>query len=300
MLRVLFFISFLVVAASLVQSQGWRGLLPLHSSCQDVQQTFQTTGCENVSFDLKDATVSIALSEGTCSSGWKVPFGTVLSIDFRPKATLRFVDLGVDETKYKKFVDKEDPRLTYCQNFHDGDKITVLADGRVSLISYGPSGKDEYLRCPQESLAQEQSSGETAYWKIDEYGPVTVKEEHARLAKFALRLKAEPTNQAYIIAYGGRLSWLGEARERATCARDYLIGTQGIDPDRILTLDGGYKQEATVSLYSGVKIGSPPIPVPTLAPNQVQIINNGKSHKAVRPQLCDKDRKLTRSSGKKT
>src|SRR5882724_7015632 len=198
MLRVLSSIVFLVVASSLAQSQGWRGLVPLHSSCQDVQRTFQTTGCENVSLDLKEATVSIGFSDGTCDSGWKVPIGTVLSIDFRPKATLKLVDLRVDEAKYKKFVDKEDPSLTHYRNYHDGDNITVLPDGTVSFISYGPSGKDEYLRCPQEPLDQEQSSGETAYWKIDEYGAISVQEERARLAKFAVRLKAEPNNQAYI------------------------------------------------------------------------------------------------------
>lgn len=289
MLRALSSICVLIVAPSIVQSQGWRGILPLHSTCQDVQRTFQTAGCENISFDLKEATVSIAFSDGTCASGWKVSIGTVLSIDVRPKTALKFIDLRVDETKYKKFVDKEDPSLTHYKNYHEGDNITVLPDRTVSFISYGPSAKDEYLRCSQASLDREESSGETGYWKIDEYGPISAKEERARLAAFALRLKADPTSQAYIIAYGGRRSWLGEARNRAACARDYLIRNQRIDAGRIITLDGGHNQESTVSLYNGVKSGSPPVPGPTLATSEVQIISSGKARRtaAVR-QPCSK------------
>ena len=167
----------------------------------------------------------------------------------------------------------------------------MLSDETVSFVSYGPSAKDEYLRCPQELLDQEQSSDETAYWKIDEYGPISVKEEHVRLTEFALRLKADPTSQALIIAYGGQQSWLGEAKDRAACARDYLIKNHGIDADRILTLDGGYKQEAMVSLYSGVKNGSLPEPLPTLTPSQVQIINNGKARRVNRKKSsrCPQD-----------
>ncbi len=111
--------------------------------------------------------VYLKFSDGTCLSEWKVIPGTILSFDVRPKPAVRFVDLRLDERKFSKVIDQLDPKIVYYKNYHEGLSIVVLANGMVSSLSYGPSAKDEYLRCPRESLDQEELSGDPGYWKID-------------------------------------------------------------------------------------------------------------------------------------
>jgi hypothetical protein len=274
MLRALASICFVFVVFEVAHSQGWHGIVPLHSSCEDVQRVLGITKCENKTYDLKDATVSIAFSDGSCLSQWKVPAGTVLSLDIHPKPAVRFVDLHLDERKYKRIVDQSDPNIVYYKNYHDGLSIVVLANGMVAYLSYGPSAKDDSLRCSRESVDQEQPIVDVGFWKIDEYGAIGPKEEQSRLDEFARRLRAERTTQAYIIAYGGRRSWPGEARDRANCAKDYLVKKQGIDKRRVVTVDGGYHEEAVVALYTGLENGGPPSASPTVDPRTVQIIKD--------------------------
>jgi hypothetical protein len=272
MVRALASICFVFVVFEVAHSQGWHGIAPLHSSCEDVQRALGIEKCENKTYDLKDATVSIAFSDGTCLSEWKVPAGTVLSLDIHPKPAVRFDDLHLDEHNYRRIVDQQDPNIVYYKNYHEGLSIVVLADGMVAYLSYGPSAQDNYLRCSRESVDQEQA-GDIGFWKIDEYGAINPKEERARLDEFARRLRAQPATHAYIIAYGGRRSWPGEARDRANCAKDYLVKKQGIDKGRVVTLDGGYQEEAVVELYI-LEIGDPPSASPTVDPREVQIIKD--------------------------
>jgi hypothetical protein len=118
-----------------------------------------------------------------------------------------------------------------------------------------------------------QEPGDVAFWKIDEYGSISLKEERARLGEFAHRLRDQPTTRAYIIAYAGRRSWPGEARDRAKCVKDYLVKKFKISNRRLLTVDGGYQKETTVALYLGEK-GPPPLTSPTVDPRDVQIIKD--------------------------
>lgn len=270
MLRILAYICFMFVAFELGNSQGWRGIVPLHSSCQDAQRALGITECEDKSYELEDATVSMTFSDGTCSAGWKVMAGTVLSLDVRPKPALRLADLRIDERKYRKVADQHDPNIVYYKNDHEGLTIVVQSNGMVAFLSYGPSLKDEYLSCPREPLEQEQSGGDPIF-KFDEYGPIPAKEEQARLDQFAQQLRVQPGGKAYIIAYGGRRTWQGEAIDRATCTMDYLVKNQGIDKRRLVTVDGGYQEEALVSLFIGVENGAPPIATPTVDRSKVRI-----------------------------
>jgi hypothetical protein len=123
---------------------------------------------------------------------------------------------------------------------------------------------------PQELLYR-QEPGDVAFWKIDEYGALSSKEERKRLDEFARRLRGQPSTKAYIIAYGGHSSWPNEARDSANCVKDYLVKKQGISNRRIVTVDGGYQSEAAVALYMG-EHGDPPLATPTVDPRNVRII----------------------------
>jgi PKD domain len=106
--------------------------------------------------------------------------------------------------------------------------------------------------------------------KFDEYGNIARNDVKARLDNFAIALQNDPGAQGYIIAYGGRRGPAGEAQRRADFARDYLVNTRGIDAGRLVTIDGGFREEATTELYLCPAGATPPTASPTVDPSEVQ------------------------------
>jgi hypothetical protein len=108
--------------------------------------------------------------------------------------------------------------------------------------------------------------------KFDEYGNIAFNDEKARLDNFAVQLQQEPGAQGYIIAYGGRRARTGEAQARADRAKDYLVNNRQIDAGRIVTVDGGHKEDLTVELWIVPTGATPPTASPTVDASEVQII----------------------------
>ncbi|MCA1635019.1 MAG: hypothetical protein LC802_15350 [Acidobacteria bacterium] len=106
--------------------------------------------------------------------------------------------------------------------------------------------------------------------KYDEYGNIRFNDEKARLDNYAIELQNNPGAQGYIIAYGGRVGRAGEAQRRADRARDYLVNQRGISADRIVTVDGGYREELTVQLWIVPQGATPPTAEPSVDPSEVR------------------------------
>ncbi len=85
--------------------------------------------------------------------------------------------------------------------------------------------------------------------RSDEFGDIQRDDEKARLDNFAIALQNEPGSQGYIISYAGRRSRPGFAPRHNSFARDYLVNTRGIDASRIITLDGGYRENVALELW---------------------------------------------------
>ncbi|HEY0544615.1 MAG TPA: Ig-like domain-containing protein [Pyrinomonadaceae bacterium] len=119
--------------------------------------------------------------------------------------------------------------------------------------------------------------------KFDEYNNIAFNDEKARLDNFAIELNNNPGAQGYIIAYGGRKARANEAQARADRAKDYLVNTRGIDAGRIVTVDGGYKEDLTVELWIVPTGATPPTASPTVDASEVQIIK-GRVTKPRRPR----------------
>src|SRR5215212_1571619 len=96
--------------------------------------------------------------------------------------------------------------------------------------------------------------------KFDEIGEVARDDEKARFDVFAIELQNSPGAQGYIIAYGGRNKRFGTGRQRAERARDYLVGTRGIDASRIVILDGGARDTGSTQLWLVPAGAAPPRP----------------------------------------
>lgn len=77
----------------------------------------------------------------------------------------------------------------------------------------------------------------------------TFQQDKPRLDRFAKAMKEHSSNEAYIIAYGGMVSYKNEARIRLNCTRKYLMTTHGISRSRLKLIDGGYRVEKSVELF---------------------------------------------------
>jgi len=106
--------------------------------------------------------------------------------------------------------------------------------------------------------------------KVDEYGNIRFNDEKARLDNYAIELQNDPTSQGYLICYGGRKGRAGEGQRRCDRAKDYLVTTRGIDASRIVTVDGGYKEELAVELWVVPSGATPPSASPTVDPSEVK------------------------------
>jgi hypothetical protein len=106
--------------------------------------------------------------------------------------------------------------------------------------------------------------------KIDEYGNIKFNDEKARLDNFAIELQNDPTAQGYLVCYGGRRGRTGEGQRRCDRAKNYLVSTRGIDAARVVTVDGGFREDLTVELWIVPSGATPPAATPTVDPSEVQ------------------------------
>lgn len=96
----------------------------------------------------------------------------------------------------------------------------------------------------------------------DDGGGLSFEEDKPRIDRFADEVKRDTSVEAYIIAYGGLVSYKNEARIRLRCIRDYLITAHNISRSRLKLIDGGYRPEVSVQLF----LVKPKDPKPTAFP----------------------------------
>lgn len=102
--------------------------------------------------------------------------------------------------------------------------------------------------------------------KTDEYGKLMAKDENARLDNFAIELMNDPLTQGYIVVYNGRASRPGDAKTAVNRAKGYLTKKRGLDPGRVMAVDGGYREEPGVELWIVPSGAEPPKASPTVEP----------------------------------
>lgn len=137
--------------------------------------------------------------------------------------------------------------------------ITLTA----TVILYAPSyPANPHARFATPS-AQEQSQPSVPR-KFDQYGQVGECDEGARLDNFAIQLQNEPTSKGYIISYDGRDTLPARLKLRGPRALNYLTYQRGLSPDRVVALDGGYREEVTIELWIVPKDAPAPEPSDTI------------------------------------
>lgn len=153
MFKAVLLLVFLCCGAVTAQvERGFRGIVPMHSTCEDVKRILGIKTCEPTAntYDLGDERVEIEFSKQHCEKAylkhWNVPPGTVVSILRRLKKRIPLKDFRPDVSKCKKSVTDEVNQVIYsCEE--EGIDFWE-SNGMVSLIDYTPTPKDDYLLCP--------------------------------------------------------------------------------------------------------------------------------------------------------
>jgi hypothetical protein len=107
--------------------------------------------------------------------------------------------------------------------------------------------------------------------EIDEYGDLLWRDERPRLDNLYIEMQRAPNSIAYILVYAGRRSCRGIAQARSQRARNYLVNERGIQADRVVTIDGGYREDLTTELFLFPREAPPAVAAPTLDPQDVQV-----------------------------
>lgn len=73
--------------------------------------------------------------------------------------------------------------------------------------------------------------------------------EKANLDSLAIMIQESSDSKGYIFYYGGKHGKQNEALARATRMKAYLVQERGIETDRLILVDGGFREELMVEFY---------------------------------------------------
>ena len=106
--------------------------------------------------------------------------------------------------------------------------------------------------------------------EFDECDNCTFDDQKARLDNLAVELQNDPTTRAYIIAYGGKASPVGQVEKLISRAREYLVTQRGIDASRLSVVNGGFREEDSVELWVVPSGATAPQPTPTVQAGEIK------------------------------
>lgn len=260
--------AMLILLAPLQPSADWNGISPLLSNREDVIERLGASKekCDCV-FRTSQETVLIDYAEGPCIgpiAGWNVRRGTVLRIRVTPTMPMPFDPPDAARGFIKT---TEGVVTTFYTNVKQGIKYAVQ-NNQVIYTEYIPSSSDRKLRC---AGFPSYDGGIREYEPFDTFPKKSDPDMFGRLDNFAIQIANDPSWKGYLISYASQVSVPGEAKTLAMKARDYLINKRQLPANRVVAVDGGFRQVSELELYL-VRADLPaPSAKPTLSSSQVTI-----------------------------
>ena len=267
----------LAVAYGSQEAKGWRGVLPLRSTRADVEKLLGAPvqpGQTSV-YRVGDDSVQVDYAISPCKGsllGWNVPSDTVLQVRFLPLKKELLNRSDFENSKYIRAYGHV-TRANYI-NLDEGIRYELSPEGVVNLVAYIPSSKDTHLRCPGFPPFD---GGASQYRPFDTYGDIPRTDEEARLDNFAFALQNGPEMKGYVITYAGQTSRFAEAKTYAERAREYLINKRSIAAQRVVALDGGYREKKETEIYLVPNDMPAPTPMPTIPSTEVRIVRTASA-----------------------
>lgn len=276
------FTSFACICVLLSASQprqydGWKGIVPLHSTRVDVERLLGPSkdNCQCF-YETKKEKIFVHYADGACEGflhGWDVGKDTVLMITVRSNTETRLADLSLDLTKYIETPGADTPKAYYT-DLNAGVRYQVSDLGIVTAVDYVPKRADYNLRC--KGFPSVPDLGHREFKPFDVYSNIFPADEYARLDNFSIWLRDEPQMKGYILVYASKEFPANKARMRAQNAKKYLVERRNMESKRIDVIEGGYREQFEVELYIVPSNGSPPTPYPTLASPELEVKKNDK------------------------
>ena len=276
MRRLLMFLFVLSAWQATCLAQGWRGIQPLRSTCDDVKKALNVDKCEYPYsiYRLQDETVKISFVTCpcpiTCDSeygGWNVPFGTVAGITREPRKALSVSEFEVTNTKWSE-MSTDMIGEVYYDDHQAGVTLSTINGNILKITYYAPLEKNEHLLCPKCSTPRVVTDNEenSSLW-LKGYGDLEFEDEKKFLVEFAGKLRENgPDSVGYIMAFGGCRSTTKDTLQRAERVKKYLIDTHGIPASRIVIVDAGQEQSFGIHLHVRARSQPPPRIFPTRYP----------------------------------
>jgi hypothetical protein len=228
-LTIVLFLYLLTASAGGVYAQGWRGIVPLHSTRADVERLLgPATGECKCFYQTGDELLRVEYARTRCKgypSGWSVSAETVLEFSVRPERERPFSELRLDESKYEKAYD--DALFTYYASRDEGIQYTVSHQGVVTNTRYIPSSRDSRLRCPC-FPAEDGSIFRTPPYEA--FSNQSLENALARLDNFAIQLSQVPDRKGYVVVYAGKRTPLMKAKRYSESLRKHLVERRGPTP----------------------------------------------------------------------
>jgi hypothetical protein len=105
--------------------------------------------------------------------------------------------------------------------------------------------------------------------KFDSYENLPTDDEAAHLDAFYEALRQQPDLRGYLIGYKQASIAPGVLLRRLYGDQRYLIEMRGVAPNRVVVIEGGYKQKSTIELWLVPNGAPPPAPTPAALPIQI-------------------------------
>jgi hypothetical protein len=105
---------------------------------------------------------------------------------------------------------------------------------------------------------------------FDQFPSVAFDDDKARLDNLAIELQNSPDSTAYIMIYAGRTSRAGQADKLGNRTMDYLTTQRGVDAQRIVIINGGYRESDFIEIWICPPGAKPPQPTPTVQPGDAK------------------------------
>lgn len=105
---------------------------------------------------------------------------------------------------------------------------------------------------------------------FDQFQSVAFDDDKARFDNLAIELQNAPDATAHIFVYAGKNSRRGQADLLGKRSMDYLTTTRGVGAQRLVFINGGYRDTDYFEIWLCPPGVNPPQPTPTVQPGDVQ------------------------------
>jgi len=249
LIKIISFFLLIIASNTIALAKEWRGITPLHSTRVEVERLLGPPANRapiGLYYSLPDEIVVIRIQSESCDSfngqlgfGWDAPRGTVTEIGIIPKRILtkdRFVN--ANDFKF------EDGKAGFSYFTNDKDGLSVETyKGTVTLVTYSPPVTEASLHCPSV-----RNCCIDFFPRMDEYEALPFEDEKGRLDNFVFQMR-EWLYRGALVVYGKTDQKRNQLLKRAQRAKRYLVQTRDLEPQRLLIVDGGYKERSITELH---------------------------------------------------